>query len=244
MVRCCFCASLFVGITTAFVATPRPLLLPAPPSVCAIRAAVELPSSDTKLDDFLQLLGRSYAVAGLAHAADFATGNTLPTAAGLPPFVEIGPLGQAMGVFWCFLGLVQPLAAERAPRRALAIAYGVYEIVLTLGAGIVTTDPDGTPMRLAAAAAVQALVAFCYYELLQSMIEVSSDPSPKATRRGSPMMKAGRKSSEPEKSRSFQQVLEDSLGKGLFKSLVILTGVLCYPLMLYGVAMKNAVPPG
>ena len=43
-----------------------------------------LPPSGTKLDDFLVLMGRCYAGAGLAHAADFATGNALPAAAGLP----------------------------------------------------------------------------------------------------------------------------------------------------------------
>ena len=39
---------------------------------------------------------------------------------------------------------------------------------------------------------------------------------------------------------SFQQKMEAQFGKDVFKYLVITTGVLCYPLMGYGVAMKAA----
>ena len=38
----------------------------------------------------------------------------------------------------------------------------------------------------------------------------------------------------------LQQKLEAALGKELFQSLVVLTGVLCYPLMAYGVLTKMA----
>ena len=39
---------------------------------------------------------------------------------------------------------------------------------------------------------------------------------------------------------SFQQKMEAKFGKDVFKYFVIATGVLCYPLMAYGVAMKAA----
>ena len=50
-------------------------------------------------------------------------------------------------------------------RQYLLIAYGVYEIILTVGAGMITADPDGQLTRLGAAAGLQAIVAYCYYEL-------------------------------------------------------------------------------
>ena len=134
-------------------------------------ALKELPPSGTKLDDFLQLLGRCYAVAGVAHAADFATANALPAMAAVPPFVSLPLAGQAMGVIWCLIGAVQPLAGDRPSRTALAAAYGIYEIVLTVASGVITSDPDGTAMRLAAAIGVQAVVASCYVVLKQQSIE-------------------------------------------------------------------------
>ena len=39
---------------------------------------------------------------------------------------------------------------------------------------------------------------------------------------------------------SFQQKMEATFGKDVFKYFVIATGVLCYPLMAYGVAAKAA----
>ena len=86
------------------------------PSMSAQLPPSQLPPSGTKLDEFLQLLGRCYAFAGAAHAVDFGTGNALPAAAGLPPFAAIGTLAQAMGVLWCLLGLVQLVPSERSQR--------------------------------------------------------------------------------------------------------------------------------
>ena len=54
------------------------------------------------------------------------------------------------------------------------------------------------------------------------------------SRAGAPRMMAGGER------RSLQQRLEERLGKGVFQSLVIATGVLCYPLMAYGVLAKMA----
>ena len=53
----------------------------------------------------------------------------------------------------------------------MAAAYGIYEIVLTVASGVITSDPDGTAMRLAAAIGVQAVVASCYVVLKQQSIE-------------------------------------------------------------------------
>ena len=36
----------------------------------------------------------------------------------------------------------------------------------------------------------------------------------------------------------MQSKLEGALGKDVFQSLVVITGVLCYPLMLYGISTR------
>jgi hypothetical protein len=225
-----------------------------------VTACRELPSSGTKLDEFLTLLGRCYAGAGVAHAVDFATANALPAAAGLVPYTALPPAGQAMGVLWCLLGMVQPLATSRSSQETLAIAYGVYEIILTLAASTLTSDPDGTLGRLGAAAGLQAVVYFCYVELRRQSVEITevdeqrssagkrrapelrmlaSKPPTKGSKAGA--RPAGKKVSKPTaEPRSVQQQLEDQFGEGAVKSFVILTGVLCYPLMAYGIAMKQS----
>ena len=131
------------------------------------------PEADgSKLDDFLVLMGRCYGVAGAAHAADFATMNALPAMAGLPPFGALGAAGQAAGVLWCALGLVQPLAASRVQRTAGVVAYGAYEVVLTLAASAaVPGDAAAAATRLAAALGLQAVVAFCFWELRRQSLE-------------------------------------------------------------------------
>ena len=129
-----------------------------------------LPPTGTKLDDFLLLLGRCYAVAGVAHALDFATTNSLPAMAAV---TSLPPIGQAMGVLWCVIGAAQPLGKERKTRTALAAAYGAYEIVLTIASGAATSDPDGVALRLAAAAGLQAVVIFCYFELRRQSMEAA-----------------------------------------------------------------------
>ena len=212
-----------------------------------------LPPSGTKLDDFLVLMGRCYAGAGLAHAADFATGNALPAAAGLPPFALLPPAGQALGVVWVLVGLLQPIASTRAAQQAGLIAYGVYEIILTLAASTATSDPDGNLMRLGAAAGLQAVVGYCFFELRRQSIEAAAAEAgargrPVSPRTTPPRMLAGRPAPRPGRDGkgggveelSFQQRMEAKLGKDAFKYLVIATGVLCYPLMAYGVAMKAA----
>ncbi|GMH57984.1 hypothetical protein TrST_g7726 [Triparma strigata] len=135
----------------------------------------ELPPRGTKLDEFLVLVCRCYAGAGLAHAVDFATANKLPAAAGLVPFAELPPLGQALGVLWVVVGVGQLAASEggsRAMQQAGLILYGAYEIALTVAAWSITNDPDRNLSRLGAAAGVQLAVAFCFVELRrQSMNE-------------------------------------------------------------------------
>ena len=253
--RVLFLLCAILSPTAAFqapmVATHRTVLPRATVTACR-----ELPSSGTKLDEFLTLLGRCYAGAGVAHAVDFATANALPAAAGLVPFTALPPAGQAMGVLWCLLGMVQPLATTRSLQEVLAIAYGAYEIILTLAASTITSDPDGTLGRLGAAAGLQAVVFFCYVELRRQSLElaeteVQSSAGGKRRASGLQMMapKPSKKSStgssrrrgeEPKaEARSVQERLEDQFGEGAFKSFVILTGVLCYPLMAYGIAMKQ-----
>mmetsp|Transcript_4683 Transcript_4683/g.11585 ORF Transcript_4683/g.11585 Transcript_4683/m.11585 type:complete len:267 (+) Transcript_4683:79-879(+) len=212
-----------------------------------------LPLSGTKLDDFLVLMGRCYGVAGLAHAADFATGNALPAAAGLPPFALLPPVGQALGVVWVLVGILQPIASTRAAQQAGLIAYGAYEIILTLAAWTATSDPDGNLMRLGAAAGLQVFVGYCFVELRRQSIEAAAtEAGARGGRSPPPRMMVGRPAPRPgrggkggsaERSvggQSFQQKMEAKFGKDVFKYFVIATGVLCYPLMAYGVAMKAA----
>jgi hypothetical protein len=193
----------------------------------------------------------------VAHAVDFATANALPAAAGVLPFAQMTPAGQAMGVVWCLVGFAQLLGNDRGSRQALAIAYGAYEILLTLATGAVTSDPSNLPVRLGAAAGLQAVVYYCYVQLRQKSLDESADaqPAPRASNRGrgaaapkvlaartrpgqtkSPVRGRGAPKAQPPK--SFQERLEDAFGKDLFKGLVFVTGVLCYPLILYGIVNK------
>ena len=221
----------------------RPL---APPLKVALSVApTELPPSGTKLDEFLQLLGRCYACAGIAHAADFATANALPAASGLLPFSQQSATGQALGVVWCLLGVVQLISNDRAQQQGLLAAYGVYEIVCTLAASTVSADPEGAPLRLSAAAGLQAIVAYCYFELRRQSLEAAAlDRGPAIARRGGrrggdgSRMSLKQKPELPEPPKSFQEQLEKRFGKDLFRAIVILTGVCCYPLMLLGAINK------
>ena len=157
-----------------------------------------LPLSGTKLDDFLVLMGRCYAVAGLAHAADFATGNALPAAAGLPPFALLPPAGQALGVVWVLVGILQPIASTRAAQQAGLIAYGAYEIILTLAAWTATSDPDGNLMRLGAAAGLQVFVGYCFVELRRQSIEAAAtEAGARGGRSPPPRMMVGRPAPRP-----------------------------------------------
>ena len=235
MWRTLVCLSAF-SFGSATQLRPRAALVRAPrsptPALTLEGDEPRLPLSGTKLDDFLVLMGRCYAGAGLAHAADFATGNALPAAAGLPPFALLPPAGQALGVVWVLVGLLQPLASTRAAQQAGLIAYGAYEIILTLAAWTATSDPDGNLMRLGAAAGVQVVVGYCFVELRRQSIEAAATEAGARGRSPPPRMMVGEQ--------SFQQKMEAKFGKDVFKYFVIATGVLCYPLMAYGVAMKAA----
>jgi len=166
------------------------------------------------VDEFLVLVGRCYGVAGLAHGVDFATGNALPAAAGLAPFAVLPPVGQALGVVWVLLGLVQPLASTRAAQQAGLVAYGVYEIVLTLASWPATTDPDGNLMRLGAAVGVQLLVGYCYVELRRQSLSVDQKPE---GRTGSPRMSAEPPLPEPKRAAAGKG------GETLFNRLIAAT---------------------
>ena len=162
----------------AYSPAPAPIALrqrSPPPTLSVASEDNLLPPSGTKLDDFLALMNKCYCGAGLAHAIDFATGNALPAAAGLEPFALLPPAGQALGVLWVLIGVLQPLAQTRAAQQAAVAAYGVYEIILTLAAQLATTDPDGLATRLGAAAGVQLVVGFCYFELRRQSIEAAAE---------------------------------------------------------------------
>jgi len=261
-----------VAAAAAFAPGPaqlRPRFVQPAARACAV-PPVELPPSGTKLDEFLVLIGRCYAGASVAHAVDFATANALPAAAGVVPFAQMTPAGETLGVIWCLVGFAQLLGQDRDSRKALAIAYGAYEIVLTLATGAVTSDPANLPLRLGAAVGLQAVVYYCYVQLRQQLIDAAAEAAEAARqkpatsrfgwrRAAAPKMMAprpragqsktapagGRRSAvgrrgspEEEAPTSVQEKLEAAFGKDLFRSLVVLTGVLCYPLMLYGMVNR------
>ena len=198
MWRALVCLSTF-NLGSAMQLHPRAALVHAPRSSApALNLKGDEPSlPSTKLDDFLVLMGRCYAGAGLAHAADFATGNALPAAAGLPPFALLPPAGQALGVVWVLIGVLQPIASTRAAQQAGLIAYGAYEIILTLAAWTATSDPDGNLMRLGAAAGVQAVVGYCFVELRRQSIEAAAPKIGARGRSPPPRMMVGRPAPRP-----------------------------------------------
>lgn len=231
------------------------------PVPLASAAPAELPKEPTKLDDFLTLLGRMYAGASVVHALDFATTNALPALAGVPAFGEMTPPAQAMAALWCLLGFAQLLGSSRDSRQVLALAYGGYEVALVLATGAITSDPTNLPIRLGVAIGLQAFVYYCYVTLRAQSIEEAGTKElspPQGAGRGSfsPKMMAprtpprgkgsrslrdrgiSRVSSEDQAPKSFQENMEKLFGRDLFQALVVLTGVLCYPLMLYGIATK------
>ena len=246
---------LSVGLVMASALVPQvslraPMTVRSATRTAAFPRMTAEPPPGSKLDDFLVLLTRCYAGAGAAHGIDFATANALPAAAGLAPFAELPPAGRALGVIWVVLGLVQPLASDRDTQQAAVVAYGVYEIILTLAAQGATAEPEGLPARLGAAVGVQLVVAYCYVELRRQSVEAAAAETPSARRTSTPRMMAGHSPPQPKqggKSKggtgqdgSFQQKLEQTFGPDFFKALVIVTGVLCYPLMAYGIAQKAA----
>ena len=215
----------------------------------------EVEPSGTRGDDLLLYTGRFYVAAGLAHALDFATDNRLLSSAGLGSFSELPPIGQALGVVWVLIGLAQPLGTTRAQRQAGVLAYGGWELFLALAGFLVTTDTSGELAWLKTAAIGQAVLGAAY--LLLRTLSVSETHSPASddmvertsSRSTTPRMLAGRPpegsrqrggGSRVERPSGLQQQLEDALGKNAFRAIVILTGVMCYPLMAYGIAMKAA----
>eukprot|EP00419_Tripos_fusus_P033822 CAMPEP_0172767626 /NCGR_PEP_ID=MMETSP1074-20121228/183258_1 /TAXON_ID=2916 /ORGANISM="Ceratium fusus, Strain PA161109" /LENGTH=162 /DNA_ID=CAMNT_0013602903 /DNA_START=48 /DNA_END=532 /DNA_ORIENTATION=- len=54
-----------------------------------------------KLDQFRQICGTVYGVAGLLHLADFLGPNTFASTVGAPPFAELGVPLQLAALVWC-----------------------------------------------------------------------------------------------------------------------------------------------
>ena len=89
---------------------------------------------------------------------------------------------------------VVPLASTRTAQQAGLVAYGGYEILLTLPSWTATSDPGGNLARLGAAVGVQLVVGYCFVVLRRQSLEAAASARPANTagkRSGSPRMMAG-----------------------------------------------------
>ena len=122
---------------------------------------------ESSLQEFRNLMGALYGVAGLAHAADCLLGpSTLLVAAGAPEFSQLPPAGQAYALLWCATGPLA-FAASRVVGYSFNVAdlglvvYGLVEIggALLIGSNDVVVNAVG----------VQAVVALAWLYSSQKM---------------------------------------------------------------------------
>ena len=160
-----------VELTMSYV--PRsPIAVLAIPALTldnALALKVLLPAAmnpKPKLDQFRELMGTLYGVAGALHALDLAGPSTLLQLAGAPVFADLPVPGQALAVVWCAAGPVAYLCAKVGGSTADAglVTYGAVEVLCAALAGA----SGGGEAQLAAlpnAVAVQVVVAACRLSL-------------------------------------------------------------------------------
>ena len=133
---------------------------------------------------------------------------------------------------------------EVVPRASAAdvVPVGTAPLESDLASDILAL-PAGSPTALGALLLLVLVVQWPWISR-QHPAPLSVRPS---ARSAEPQMMAAPKRSKGkrdskvnEPAGSFQQKLESAFGKDVFKGLVILTGVLCYPLMAYGIIQKAA----
>ena len=108
------------------------------------------PNEPHPIDQFRDLMGTLYGVAGVAHAADCYIGQSqLLVSAGSPPFSDLPPAGQALVALWCVAGPVA-YATSRVGGRIADLGLIVYGIVEVGGAAVIarylstTLEDSGT----------------------------------------------------------------------------------------------------
>ena len=131
----------------------------------ALKAAVaggneEGGSAAAPLDEFRSLMGGLYGVAGLAHAADIASGtNALFASSGIPPFSSLPPPGQALAAAWCLAGPAAFWCTRQNSPSLADIGIAAYGAVEVLGAAVAVGTGNGDGSALVSALAVQLVVA-------------------------------------------------------------------------------------
>ena len=186
--------------------------------------------SGTGLDNLLLYTGRFYCAAGLAHGLDFATDNVLLHSAGLGSFEALPFVGQAFGVVWVLIGILQLFTSTRAQREAGIVAYGGWELFLASAGFLITNDSSGEMAWLRMAALGQLLLGICYLvtrSMSAAKTESLSDEALSQNTEGQaqrlkvpPRMLAGRQprgnGNGSESSGGLQQQVEEKLGKSTF----------------------------
>ena len=119
-----------------------------------------------KLDQFRELMGVLYGVAGVAHAIDLAGPSQLLTAAGAPVFAALPLPGQLLAVLWSAMGPIS-YACSRAGGLTAdigLIAYGGVEIgCAALVAMSCSASAEAEIAALPNAIVVQLIIAACWF---------------------------------------------------------------------------------
>jgi hypothetical protein len=115
----------------------------------------------TPLDDFRNLMGTLYGVAGIAHFADCLVGpSQLLVAAGCPTFYELPTEGKLLALLWCAAGPAAFVASRIGKGNAGLVGYGLVEVACAAVATSTSTATIAAEIDpVTNAIAVQAIVA-------------------------------------------------------------------------------------
>ena len=116
-----------------------------------------------KLRRFRRLMGRLYALAGVAHLLDLLVlDSVLPVTAGAPPWALMDPTQRLCAFAWCALGPIAWLCTAKGPPAvgdSALVAYGVLEVTLCVACAVAYGAVGGDAAT--GAVGVQVAVAGC-----------------------------------------------------------------------------------
>ena len=125
----------------------------------------------TPLDQFRELMGSLYGIAGVAHLADCLVGpSTLLITSGCSSFYNLPASGQFLALVWCLAGPVSYILSKKAKGDLGMISYGAIEV----GCAAVILATNSSPESMEAlknAILVQVVVALAWIYSSQQPIK-------------------------------------------------------------------------